>query len=47
LVNILLKRAAVQEILQDVGAERLARGIAEMDQEGGKIQNELLSQFEV
>jgi lipid A disaccharide synthetase len=47
LVNILLKRPAVQEILQDVSAERLARGIAAIDQEGGKIQNELRSQFEV
>ncbi len=47
LVNILLKRPAVQEILQDVSAERLARGIAEIDHEGGKIQNELQSQFKI
>ena len=47
LVNILLKRPAVQEILQDVSAERLAQGIGHIDPEGTKIQNELRSQFEV
>ena len=47
LVNILLKRPAVQEILQDVSAERLSQGIGLIDPEGTKIQNELRSQFEV
>ncbi len=46
LVNILLKRPAVQEILQDVSAQRLAQGIGHIDPEGTKIQNELRSQFE-
>lgn len=47
LVNILLKRPAVQEILQDVSAERLAQGIGLIDPEGTKIQNELRSQFAI
>ena len=47
LVNILLKRPAVQEILQDVSAERLSKGIGDIDQDGTKIQTELRSQFEV
>ena len=47
LVNILLKRPAVQEILQDVSAERLSQGIDQIDPEGTKIQNELRAQFEV
>jgi lipid-A-disaccharide synthase len=47
LVNILLKRPAVQEILQDISAERLAQGITAMDKEGVEIQNELRSQFRV
>lgn len=47
LVNILLKRPAVQEILQDVSAQRLSQGIGLIDPEGTKIQTELRSQFEV
>lgn len=47
LVNILLKRPAVQEILQDVSAQRLSKGIGNIDPEETKIQNELRSQFEV
>lgn len=47
LVNILLKRPAVQEILQDVSAQRLSQGIGLIDLEGTKIQTELRSQFEV
>ena len=41
LVNILLKRTAVQEILQDVSAERLSRAIDEIDPNSGEIQNEI------
>ncbi len=46
LVNILLKRSAVQEILQDVSAERLSACIGNIDRDGGKIQTELRSQLE-
>lgn len=45
LINILLKRTAVQEILQDVSAERLTQGIPLIDRNGTTIQNELRSQF--
>jgi len=41
LVNILLKRQAVQEILQDVSAERLSRAIDEIHPNSGEIQNEI------
>jgi lipid-A-disaccharide synthase len=41
LVNILLKRTAVQEILQDVSAERLSRAIDEIHPNSGEIQNEI------
>lgn len=39
LVNILLKRPAVQEILQDVSPERLSRAIDEIDSNSGEIQS--------
>ncbi len=41
LVNILLKRAAVQELLQDVSAARLSRGIEEMGRDALKVQEAL------
>lgn len=41
LVNILLKRPAVQEILQDVSAERLWRAIDEIHPNSSEIQSEI------
>lgn len=41
LVNVLLKRPAVQEILQDVSAERLWRAIDEIHPNSGEIQNDI------
>jgi lipid-A-disaccharide synthase len=41
LVNILLKRQAVQEILQDVSPERLSRAIDEIDPNSGEIRREI------
>ena len=41
LVNILLKRTAVQEILQDVSAERLSKGIKEIAGDASTLQSDL------
>lgn len=41
LVNILLKRAAVQELLQDVSVARLIKGIQQIDKDGSRLQSEL------
>ncbi|MCL9981159.1 MAG: hypothetical protein NBV77_06900 [Bacteroidia bacterium] len=41
LVNILLKRTAVQEILQDVSAERLSRAIDEIHPDSREIRREI------
>lgn len=41
LVNILLQHTAVQEILQDVSAERLSKGIREIADDASTIQSEL------
>jgi lipid-A-disaccharide synthase len=41
LVNILLQRAAVQELLQDVSVARLSNGIQQINTDGNRLQSEL------